>query len=118
MTVDAGIAAWLKAPALFAEAFPGGVAWGADQAVEVEFTTPIDAVADADAEAARTLAIIAGPNVKDRVLVRGQRRDLLNKCVTIKSARQGYSGAGTKVFVLGATEIENGTTLLTVLRKL
>lgn len=116
-TVDGGLAAWLKSPALVAVAAPGGVAWSSAQAVAVEFTSPNDVRADALTEAARTAALLGGPNVKDRVIVKGRRRDLLFKCVTIANSRLGYAG-GKRVFVLGVAENGNNTTTLTVLRKL
>lgn len=119
-SVDGQVAAWLKSPALFTGASPGGIAWDATQGVDAEFMSPIDLRADAFAEAGRHAAFLQGPNVKDRILVKGARRDLLFKCVTVKEVRGrlGYGGAGKNVFVVGVQENENGTTSLTVIRKL
>jgi hypothetical protein len=91
MAVDLQQAAWLKSQSLGALVVPAsGVAWGASRAVALEYTSPIDAVADANTEAARTIALLAGPNVKDNVTIPGRRRDLLFKCVSIVSANLGY----------------------------
>lgn len=119
MPVDLQQAAWLKADSLDVLAVPAsGVSWGATRANDVEFTSPLDVRADAVTEAARTMAVIGGPNVKDRVIVRGRRRDLLFKCVTIQFARMGYSLLGTQCFVIGVAENDDNTTTLTVIRKL
>jgi hypothetical protein len=120
MSVDLEQAAWLKSPALYALATPTGVAWGAARANDVEFTSPIDSRANALTEAGRTAALLGGPNVKDRVIVKGRRRDLLFKCVTVLFGRLGYVTSGTprKVFVIGVAENENGTSSLTVIRSL
>jgi hypothetical protein len=117
-SVDGQLAAWLKSPALYYVMTPGGVAWGTDKAVDVEFMSPLDSRTDASFEGTRHETILTGPNVKERALVQGRRRDLLFKCVTLTNARLGYSGAGKKVFVIGVAENENNTTTLTVLRKL
>lgn len=102
MPVDLQQAAWLKSESLGVLAVPAaGVAWGASRANALEFTSPIDAVADANTEAARTIAILAGPNVKDSVLVKGHRRDLLFKCVTVTSDRLGYGDLGPELVVNG-----------------
>jgi hypothetical protein len=106
-SVDGSLAAWLKSDALYALTTPGGVAWPSDRAVDVQFTTPYDARADALAEGARSAAIFAGPNVKDRVLVKGRRRDLLFKCVQLSdpSGRLGY-GEGPEMVVNGTFDVD------------
>lgn len=92
-SVDGQLAAWLKADALFAINSPVEVvAWtGGDRTVEAEFVSPIDARVDAALEAARTGRLLGGPNVKDRLTVKGLRRDLLFKCVEVNFGRAGYS---------------------------
>jgi hypothetical protein len=117
-SVDGQLAAWLKSKALYANSLSGGVSWGTDKAVDVEFISPLDGRVDAVTEGGRHTAILAGPNVKDRALVKGRRRDLLFKCITLTNSRLGYSGAGKKVFVIGVNENDNNTTTLTVIRKL
>ena len=98
--VDGSLAAWLKAEALYAVTTPPGVAWTPDQAVDVQFQTPYDTRVDALAEAARSAAVFGGPNVKDRVVVKGRRRDLLFKCIYIKGDRLGY-GEGFNLLTNG-----------------
>jgi hypothetical protein len=92
-SVDGQLAAWLKSEALYALSLTGGVAWGASQSVNAEFMTPYDARADGIAEGARTTAILGGPNVKERVLVKGRRRDLLFKCIQLEHSRLGYGSS-------------------------
>lgn len=116
-SVDGQLAAWLKSPALYAVSAAGGVAW-AERGVDAEFIGPYDSRTDTILEAARSLAILTGPNVKDNAVIPGRRRDLLFKCVTLVNSRLGYSGAGKKVFVIGVKENDNNTTTLTVLRSL
>jgi len=122
MAVDLQQAAWLKSDSLVAQAVPStGVIWDAARANDVKFTTPIDGLTDANTEAARTIALLRGPNVKERVSVKGRRRDLLFKCISVSFTRLGYVNTGTlkKVFVIGVAEDpENNTTILTVLRSL
>lgn len=108
MAVDLQQAAWLKSDSLDVLVAPaGGVEWGAERAVDVEFTSPIDARADAATEAARTIAILGGPNVKDRVTVKGRRRDLLFKCVEISFNRLGYRVVGPELVING--DFSSGT---------
>lgn len=117
--IDAGLSTWLKAESLVTSAVAGGVAWG-DRAVTFAQLSALGIKADAATEAARTIAFMSGPLVKDRALVVGRRRDLLLKVVTIttRTARLGYDTAGVIAFVIGVAENDNGTTSLTVLRKL
>jgi hypothetical protein len=49
--------------------------------------------------------------------VKGRRNDLAGKVATLTGDQLGYSG-GVIVLVLGAVEQDDGTTQLTVLRKL
>jgi hypothetical protein len=118
MTVDSGYADWLKKGALFINAAPASAALWPDRGKATEITTPFNARADAIDESVRQLAFLAGPNVKDKILVMGARKDLIGKSITAKGDRLGYNGAGKVVFVLGVEELDNGTTVLTVVRPL
>lgn len=119
--VDSGLADWLKSAELVTTAQPtGAVGWG-DRAIDVSISTPIAARADAVAEGGRVVGFLAGPNVRDRLVVPGRRKDLLGRALTLKSraaSALGYEGPGAVVFVLGFTENDNGTTTLIVLRRL
>lgn len=117
-SVDAGVVDWLKNGALFVTSVPAGAAAWAGKGVESEIVSPIVARAAAVTEADRQSAFLSGPNVKDRVLVLGWRKDLYGKPITIKGDRLGYTPAGVVAFVLGVEEQDNGTTVLTVLRRL
>jgi hypothetical protein len=90
MTVDLSYAAWLKSPALYALASSTGVAWGEERSVAAEFMSPYDLRSDAAVEAARHMGFLQGPNVKERIVVKGRRRDLLFKCVAVAADRLGY----------------------------
>ena len=118
--VDPGYAEWLKAAALYSVAADSGVtsAFGA-LAVEQEIISPLALKTGADAENARQIAFLAGPLVADRLSVPGLRADLLGQCITLKSDRSGYTGAGKTCFVIGVDESDTvERTTLTVLRKL
>lgn len=115
--IDSGLADWLKSPSLMTSAAAAGTAWG-DRAVTIEQQSPIDLKAEAQTEAARIAAFMGGPLVKDRLLVKGRRRDLLHKVITATGTRLGYTLAGFVAFVIGVAENGDGTTSLTVLRKL
>lgn len=116
--VDAGIVAWLKEGALFAASTDAGVAaaWGGD-ALETEVMSCLALAADAAAEAARQEAFLKGPHAIEEHDVPGERSDLIGRPATIVAGRLGY-GAGLTVFIIGAEELANGRTLLTVLRRL
>ncbi|MBA2717740.1 MAG: hypothetical protein H0U52_00665 [Chloroflexi bacterium] len=115
--IDSGLADWLKSASLNTSVAADGVEWG-DRAVTIEQQSPIDLKAEAQVEAARIVAFMSGPLVKDRVTVKGRRRDLLHRVITATGNRVGYTLAGVVAFVIGVAENENGTTSLTVLRKL
>lgn len=115
--VDQGYAAWLKAPSLVAAATAATAAdWGA-RGVSIAALTPFADPAGAANELARLQAFHAGPIVRDRAVVPGERRDLIGRCVTLAGAQLGYD-AGVLAFVIGVAEQDNNTTVLTVLRRL
>lgn len=116
--VDASLAEWLKAAALYAPATDAGVAaaWGV-RAIETEIVSPFAERADAEAEAARQLAFLSGPLVLDRHVVDGQRRDLLGRTVAIDGDDLDYP-AGVLAFVIRVEELDGNLTALDVLRRL
>ena len=116
MPVGIATAAYLTSEALFVSA-PNlsGVAW-ADRGIETELISPFVEEADAQTEAVRQAAFMAGPLVEDVVTVSGARRDLLGKSITVKSNRLGYD-AGVPAFVIGYRELA-GVTELNVVRSL
>lgn len=117
-SVDSGLAAWLKERALYTAHVPAGAAAWGDRAVESEIISPLAMRVNAIAEATRQAAFLTGPNCKDRVVILGRRRDLLGKPVTLVGDRLGYEGAGAIAFVVGAQENDNGTTSITVIKRL
>lgn len=117
-TVDAGYVDWLKKGALFVTASPAIAASWPNKGVETEITVPFNNRAAAVAEGDRQALFLGGPNVKDKLLVPGARKDLIGKAFTAKGDRLGYTAGGIVVFVLAADEQDDGTTVLTVLRRL
>lgn len=116
-TVDQGYAAWLRSDRLQSVATAASVdAWGARGAA-IEALTPFADAAGAAAELARLQAFHAGPIVRDKAVVPGERRDLLHRCITLVGGQLGYD-AGVPAFVIGVAEQDNMTTVLTVLRRL
>lgn len=113
--VDAGLAEWLRAQALYATAGGEAPAWG-DRALETELISPLAMRADAEAEAARQLAFLAGPLVLDQHVVDGLRADLIGRVVTLEGDTLDYQ-AGVAGFVVSVQEGE-GVTTLGVLRQL
>lgn len=115
--VDPGYADWLRGTALIATETDATFAtrWG-ERARETEIISALALKAGATAEAARQFAFLKGPNVIDRHVVPGQRRDLIGRVVTLRHASLGYA-AGVDCFVLQYEEGEAVTTL-TVLRPL
>lgn len=119
MSVDAGLAAWLKEGMLYASATDAGIAtaWGTE-AVETTMISPLALLGAAAAEAARQQAFFEGPLAVEVHDVAGLRSDLLGKPVTIVCDRLGYA-AGLTVFVIGYEEqAKVDRTNLTVLRRL
>lgn len=116
-SVDQGYAAWLKAGSLQAGAIAATAGeWGA-RGIGVEVLSPFTTAAGAANELARLAAFHAGPIVRDKAVVAGERRDLLHRCIVLAGAQLGYDG-GVLAFVIGVAEQDNMTTVLTVLRRL
>lgn len=121
MAIDQGYAAWLKSTALYSSAVNGEVAarWAASAVgVQSEVLSPLAFKADAVAEAQKQADLMGGPNAIDVIIVPGRQRGVRGRAVQIKNDRLGYEGDGQTVFVIGAVENENGTTTLTVIRRL
>lgn len=117
--VDSGFADWLKRGALYLTAAPTNAAqWPGAKGVATEIVSPFATRAAALIEAGRQAEFLKGPNVRENVTVKGARKDLIGRAINLTGDRLGYSSAATAVFVLGAQEQDNGTTVLTVLRRL
>jgi hypothetical protein len=116
--VDTGFADWLKSDALYSSwtnaTLPAGLQ---GVAVEQQIVTCLATGAGAIAEAARQGAFLGGPLAIDKHTVKGARRDLICKPVTLQIAALGYD-AGVSCFVIDVNELDGGVTELTVLRPL
>lgn len=118
MAVEPGYAAWLKAQARFVTTNVAGAAarWG-DKAVNATIISPLALKEDAQAEATRQALFLAGPIVRDRIVVKGLRHDLVGTQRRFSGDRLGYANAPV-CLIIGAAESEDGrTTTLTVLRR-
>ena len=114
--VDPAYGQWLKSDALYLRARSAtAAAWG-DRGASTTAMSPFALRADAAAEADRQLAFLAGPLVRDRVLVAGARRDLVGRVIEVVGDRLGYQQA-RRVFVIGAEE-GVAETVLTIVRSL
>jgi hypothetical protein len=119
MAVEPGYGQWLKSPARFVGATISGAAatWG-DTAVDSRVISPLAVKADAQAEAVREAQFLAGPIVRDAIVVEGLWSILLGYTVTIRGDRAGYE-QGATVFVIGADENKGARyTTLSVLKRL
>lgn len=115
--VDPATASWLKSEAMFRTrnaTLPAGLQ---PMATDSEIITPFAASASADAELTRQAGLFDGALAQDTAIVSGRRSDLAGKCVTLTADLLNYN-AGADVLVIQAAEQDDGTTLLTVLRKL
>lgn len=116
--VDAGYAAYLRGPARYVTTtLPDQVTRFGDKVQASTIISPIAEKAPAQAEATRQAQFLAGPIAQDFHIVKGQRRDLIARSITVIGDRLGYE-AGVNVFVIGAAELDDGTTRLTVLKRL
>ncbi len=118
MAVDPGFAGVLRADAQYVGlATPSAAAWGG-KGVEMKAISSFASRQAAENEAYRTAAFLAGPTVRDQVVVSGQRRDLVGRALRIRIAAGdlGYVEP-VPVFVIGVEERESDT-VLTVLRRL
>ncbi|MBX9881275.1 MAG: hypothetical protein K2X73_04810 [Sphingomonas sp.] len=115
-SVDPAYGQWLKADALYLRARPAGAGIWGDRGASLKAMSPFALRDDAAAEADRQALFLAGPLVRDRVLVPGQRRDLIGRAVQIIGDQLGYEQPRT-VFVIGIDE-GSSETVLTVIRSL
>ncbi|KQO58837.1 hypothetical protein [Sphingomonas sp. Leaf257] len=113
--VAAGYAAQLKAPqrelpvaTASAARFPKGRT--------ITSASPFATEAGAQAEGARLAAFYGYPLVEDVAIVAGARADLQGRCIVADCTRLDYR-PGDLVFVIGAQELDNGTTSLTILKR-
>lgn len=117
--VDQNFATWLASEEALALAEDAAIAgkWGSI-GVDARISSPIAVASDAEAEATRQLAFLAGPKAIETVRVPGEQAGLIGRVVTIHAEMGGYAG-GVDVFVLAADESDgDGGTKLTVLRRL
>lgn len=117
--VDPDFAEWLGRAELTAIATVAGAdaTWGG-LAIDTRISSPLALKTDAIVEAGRQSAFRPCPLAVDRLLVPGQRVDLLGRVVTLTAEGGGYS-APVDVFVLAVDEgDEAGSTRLTVLRRM
>lgn len=116
MTVASDYAAYLKADALYATvATANAAAW--PDGVTLERTSAMATIDAGVGEAARQAAFLGGATVRDIAIVPGRRSDLLGRCIVGRHSDLGYA-AGVAAFVIGVEEMTDGTTQLTVIRKL
>jgi len=118
MAVDSTLAAALQRDSTAATAVPASAGRWAAQGRAVEAVSPFATAAGGTAEAARVAALFDGPIVRDRVVVPGRVRGVTKRCIRLEASGLDYPPEGALVIVLGAAEQENGTTVLTVIRKL
>jgi hypothetical protein len=117
MTVASDYAAYLKAPALYATVSTEEAALWPD-GLRPERSSPFATIDGGVGEAARQALFVGGAKVRDLALVNGRRGDLLGKAIVGRGDRLGYEGDGAVVFVIGAQELDDNTTMLTVVGKL
>lgn len=119
--VDPAYAQWLIAEALWQVSTDATLAarWGSS-AQTTERVTTIATKADAAAEAARQIAFLGGggPLVIEEHELVGAWRQYLGRVINLTIDRLGYD-AGLNVFLIGAQDNgANGTSTLTVIRRL
>lgn len=115
---DSSFADWLKTGALYVtRPSPSAATWTpTGTGIESEIVSPLATRAAAVTEGDRQAAFMGGPVVKDRLLVPGARKDLYGKAFNARGDRLGYSGVAVPVYCIGAEELDNGWTALTVVR--
>jgi len=117
MAVDQGYAAWLKAEELIEEvASPDAARWAA-QGRTIRVSSPLATEAGAAAEGARQIAQMGRPFVEDVAIVAGHHADWVGRCIEGVSDDLDYDVAGELLIVIGAEELADNTTALTVLKR-
>lgn len=115
-TIAPTFADWLKAAALYATSARDASIYGTS-AIETEIISPLALKADAIEEAARQLDTLGGPLAIDEHVLAGRLSGLIGRVITLQGDRLGYE-TGPRVFVVGASEQPDGSTNLTVLKRL
>ncbi len=115
-TVDQGYAAWLKAQNLSLEGQGADPIRWPTQGLTASAVSPFATDIGAQAEAVRRAAFLGGPLVRDKAVVLAADRDLIGRCVRLTGT--GLAAAGEAVFVIGVIEQDNGSMVLTILRRL
>lgn len=116
--VNAEFAEWLRSKALYeAAAAPGMAAGLSDAAIESEIISALTTEAGAQAEIARQITVLGQTLAIDRHIIQGHRLDLICRVVELTNDALGYAG-GVDCFVIGASERNDRTTELQVLRAL
>lgn len=118
MTVPITVAAWLKSTDLIETVASADATRWVSQGVAVSVSSPFATEAGASAEAGRVLDLLRVPVVQDAILVVGRRSDLVGRCIDGVDGGLDYDPAGERLFVIGAKELADNTTALTVLRRL
>lgn len=110
------IAEWLKTGYLTHAASAPLVAqaWG-DLSNDSEISAPYANRGDAQIEGTAQIGFLGQPMAQEQLRVPGRRVDLVGQARRIVADRVGY-GTGILVFILGAQEENDNSTLLTVLR--
>lgn len=118
-TVDPVYAQWLMADTMWAVSTDAARAtrWGSD-ALTTSRQTTIATKADALAEGARQIAFLGGPLAIEEHVLPGEWASSLGTVVTLTIGQIGYD-AGIDVFVIGVEDsLSQGTSTLTVIRRL
>lgn len=117
--VDPVFAQWLQEDALWhVETHAPTVAKWGETAVTGSRISPLALQADAETEAARQQAFLAGPLVEEVHQLIGEWRGYIGLVITITIDRLGYT-AGKDVFVLDAEDDRaTGLSTVSVLRRL
>ena len=114
--VPTTISEWLTGRAIYAQAENTAVraSWG-EVSIESEVLSPIANSSEASLEADRQLAFLGQPLAEETIEVGGDFVGLLGTAQRIACDRAGYAEAPT-VLIIGAEELGEGITRLTVLR--
>lgn len=118
VTLDAGYASWLKADALTLAAATAAAARWPSQGVTASALSAFATIGGAAAEGQRRSDFLQSPTVRDRLVVDGEARSLIGRCIEVVSDGLDYAAGGELVFVVKVEEQLNGTSVLSVLRRL
>lgn len=116
--VDSPYVAQLKAESLSVTVSGPQAARWPTQGIAAKGLSPFQTPEGASNEGARRAAFRGAPLVRERATVPGRHSALFGRCITLRAAQLGYAAGGERVYVMGAEELDNDTTALTVLRRL